>query len=73
MGTEIITMPLSQGGKLHQLIKVRRGSKEMWVDLTVLRKKTKSFDNVPVFTLEDGKLIYNHFEKVNNLLFQGLY
>ncbi len=60
------------GKRKHQFCSVERSGKEMWVDLTILRK-SRSIDSVPVFRLENGTLIYDHFESCSHLHQKGLY
>lgn len=69
---EIKAMYPPSGKRKHQFCSVERSGKEMWVDLTVLRK-SHSNDSVPVFRLEDGVLIYDHFENCARLHEKGIY
>ncbi len=70
--SEVRAMYPPTGKGKHQFCPVERSGKEMWVDLTILRR-SRSFDSVPVFRLENDSLIYDHFERCSRLHEKGLY
>lgn len=69
MGDEIRKLTPPNGGRAHTFCSVKRDGAEFWVDLTDTRKK-KGTDSAYLYRLENGKLIFDHYERVS-LLRQG--
>lgn len=60
------------GKRKHTFASVEREGTKMWVDLTMLRK-AKSYDSVYVYRMEDGALVFDHYESAKSLHLQGVY
>lgn len=59
------------GTRPHTFCSVERDGRELWVDLTDTRKK-KSIDSAYLYRMEDGKLIFDHYERVSILRKEGV-
>ena len=71
MADEIRKLIPPNGTRPHTFCSVERDGKELWVDLTDTRKK-KSIDSAHLFRLEDGKLVFDHYERVSLLRKEGV-
>lgn len=47
----------------HTFAKIIHGDLEYWVDVTVIRK-LRGMDSAKLYRLEEGKLIFDHYEAV---------
>ena len=66
MADEIRKLIPPNGKRPHTFCSVERNGKQFWVDLTDARKK-KGADSGYLYRLEDGKLIFDHYERVSLL------
>lgn len=71
MADEIRKLVPPNGSRAHTFCSVKRDGKEMWVDLTDTRKK-KGIDSAYLYRMEDGKLIFDHYERVSLLRKEGV-
>ncbi len=71
MADEIRKLIPPNGSRPHTFCSVERDGKELWVDLTDTRKK-KSIDSAYLYRLENGKLIFDHYERVSILRKEGV-
>lgn len=58
------------GKRPHTFCSLERDRKQLWVDLTDMRKK-KSTDSAYLYRLENGKLIFDRYERVSRLRKEG--
>lgn len=71
MVDEIRKLTPPNGTRLHTFCSVEREGKELWVDLTDARKK-KGIDSAYLYRLEDGNLVFDHYERVSLLRKEGV-
>lgn len=58
------------GKRPHTFCSLERDRKQLWVDLTDMRKK-KATDSAYLYRLENGKLIFDRYERVSRLRKEG--
>lgn len=59
---KIMVSPID--GKKHNYFPVERNGSKLLADVTGIRKK-KSVDSIYLYRLEEGNLIFDHFERVS--------
>lgn len=64
--------PTGKPMRRHKFCKVDRNGRELWVDLTVLRK-SRSMDSVPLYSLRDDELLFEKYERASLLRERGVY
>lgn len=67
--TELMIPP--GGTRNHLFCTVERNGVEYWVDITDTRRK-KGTDSGYLYRLEDGKLVFDHYERVSLLRKEGV-
>lgn len=68
---ELLKMIPPNAKRIHTFCSVERDRKQLWVDLTVTRKK-RSMDSAYLYRLENGKLIFDRYERVSRLRKEGV-
>lgn len=67
-----VKQPTGKPMRRHKFCKVDRNGMELWVDLTILRRST-SMGSVPLYSLHDGELLFEKFERAGLLRERGVY